>query len=698
MSFFSCEIGQLLNHVCSCFGSEVNYICNLGKNLDALDKAMKVLRARRADVLTDVQRKESEGLQRLNEVQEWLTSVEDIQNKVYELLLPSTDELDRLCLCGLCTKHLAKSHIYGKSVFEMLEEVEDLKSGGVFERVARRPTVAVVVERPLQSNIVGQEDIFEKAWNHLMDKGTEKMGLYGMGGVGKTTLLERINNKFKFANDGFEIVIWVVVSSNLLIEKIQDEIAEKLGFPREEWKKKEKTEKVTDIHTRLKNKKFVLLLDDIWEEVDLKEIGVPSPTRENGCKVVFTTRSTDVCGQMGVDDPMEVKCLESDEAWDLFREIVGRITLESHPEILELACEVARKCRGLPLALNIIGKNMACKRTVQEWDEAIDTLASSAADFRGMKDHIFPILKYSYDGLREDLPVKSCFQYCALFPEDFSIKKEKLVDYWIGERFIDEKQGLKRAKNKAHGIIGTLVQACLLTEENKAHRFLEKTSCVKMHDVVREMALWIANDFGKNKERCIVQIGVGLREVPKVKNWRLVRRMSLINNEIENVSDTPECPELTTLLFQKNLMMKNISGEFFKSMPSLVVLDLSYNGLLNGLPEEISELVSLRYLHLSLTGIRRLPGGLLKLKKLIYLNLERTIESISGISKLSSLRTLRLVDSRVLQDLNGMKELELLEHLEVVTVSIWSILDADQLFKCSFCYQTSSECYSGAIY
>ncbi|CAA7029049.1 unnamed protein product [Microthlaspi erraticum] len=96
-----------------------------------------------------------------------------------------------------------------------------------------------------------------------MDDGTQIMGLYGMGGVGKTTLLEQINNKFKVANDdGFEKVIWVVVSSNLLIEKIQDEIAEKLGFPRENGNKREK-KKATDIHTRLKNKKFVLLLDDI---------------------------------------------------------------------------------------------------------------------------------------------------------------------------------------------------------------------------------------------------------------------------------------------------------------------------------------------------------------------------------------------------------------------------------------------------
>ncbi|CAA7039254.1 unnamed protein product [Microthlaspi erraticum] len=164
------------------------------------------------------------------------------------------------------------------------------------------------------------------------------------------------------------------------------------------------------------------------------------------------------------------------------------------PDILERARQVARKCRGLPLALIIIGKNMASKRTVQEWDEAIDTLASSAANFL----------------------------------------------------------------------------ACLLMKK-------EETNQVKMHDVVREMALWIANDFGKDEERCIVQAGVGLREGYDCMRF----------TEVEKA---------------------NIS-EF---------------------------------------------GG-------------TQLESISGISKLSSLRTLRLAHS-ISQDLDGMKELQLLEHLEVVTI------------------------------
>ncbi|KAF2616941.1 hypothetical protein F2Q68_00042485 [Brassica cretica] len=464
----------------------------------------------------------------------------------------------------------------------------------------------VVEERPLQPVIVGQETMLERAWNRLMDDETGIMGFNGMGGVGKTTLLKQINNKFCEANYDFEIVIWVVVSSDLPVEKIQADIAEELGLRRET------RHKVTDIHAHMKNKKFVLLLDDIWRKVDLTEIGVPFPTRENGCKVVFTTRSREVCGRMGVDDPMEVRCLTNNEAWNLFEKKVGQLTLKSHPSIPEQARKVAEKCCGLPLALSVIGETMSSKRTIQEWDHAVQVLNSYAADFAGMDDQILPILKYSYDNLKDD-HIKSCFLYCSLFTEDYLIEKEKLIDHWICERFINENEDRERTLNQGYDIIGTLVRSCLLLEEgsNKLK--------VKMHDVVREMALWISSDLGENREKCIVRA---------------------------------------------------------------VVLDLSqysrYN--LKQLPEEISELVSLKYLDLSRTEIVELH--LWKLKKLMHLYLEgmRCLWGIDGISNLSSLRTLTLLDCKQLSFDKSWEELLLLKHLEVLTIQIESKLVLEKLF------------------
>ncbi|CAL9237934.1 unnamed protein product [Arabidopsis halleri] len=404
------------------------------------------------------------------------------------------------------------------------------------------------------------------------------------------------------------------------------------------------------------------MLDDIWEKVDLEAIGVPYPTEENKCKVAFTTRSREVCGQTGDHKPMQVNCLEPTEAWQLFKNKVGDNTLRRDPAIVELAREVAQKCCGLPLALNVIGETMASKTMVQEWEYAIDVLTTSAAEFSDMENKILPVLKYSYDSLGDE-HIKLFFLYCALFPEDEEIYKEKLIDYWICEGFIGEDQVIKRARNKGYTMLGTLIRANLLTEVG--------TKLVVLHDVVREMALWIASDFGKQKENFVVRAGVGLHEIPEVKDWGAVRRMSLMKNNIEEITCRSKCSKLTTLFLQEN-ELKNLSGEFIQCMQKLVVLDLSVNQDFNKLPEQISELVSLQYLDLKMTSIEQLPDGFHELKKLTHLDLTFTerLCSLDGISKLSSLRILKLLGSKVYGDISLVKELQLLEHLQVLTITI----------------------------
>ncbi|KAH0905889.1 LOW QUALITY PROTEIN: hypothetical protein HID58_037716, partial [Brassica napus] len=634
---------QVVNQVSRCLCTHESYIYSLSENLAALQKDIEVLKAKRDDVQRKVCREEFTGRrERLSQVQVWLTNVLNTENRFNDLFSTNNVELRRLCLCGLCSRNMKMSYIYGKRVVRMLKETT---------------LVAKVDEMPVQPTIVGQETMVERVWTRLMEEGVEVVGMYGMGGVGKTTLLTQINNKFTETcggggGGGFE----VVVSKSPEIHRIQGDIAKKLGLEGEEWGQKNENQRALEIHNVLKRRKFVLLLDDIWEKVNLKAVGVPHPSRQNGCKVAFTTRSRDVCG-------------------------LGENTLKGHPDIPHLARKLAGKCCGLPLALNVIGETMACKMTVQEWRTAINHLSSYAAEFSGMEDEILPILKYSYDNLNTE-QVKSCFLYCSLFPEDHRMEKERLIDYWMG--FLDENQSRERALSLGYKIIGTLVRACLLLEEviNKEQ--------VKMHDVVREMALWIASDLGKDKEKCIVQARGGLCEIPRIKNWSAVVRMSLMENEIEMVSGIPECSKLTTLFLQKNDSLIHISPDFLRCIPMLAVLDLSGNSSLRTLPEQISELVSLRYLDLSWTCIRRLPLGLLELKKLIHLRLDymKRLKSVSGISNLLSLRKLQLLQSKMSLDMSLVEELQLLEHLQVLNISIKSslvvekLLYAPRLVKC----------------
>ncbi|EOA39284.1 hypothetical protein CARUB_v10012293mg [Capsella rubella] len=671
---FSCD--KVVDQVSQSLCLSGSYIHKLAKNLASLEKAMGLLKAKRDDVEGRVKREEFTGRKkRLSQVQVWLTNVLTIENEFSDLLGTKDVEIQRLCLFGSCSKNVKKSYLYGKRVVLMLIEVDSLSSQGVFNEVTVAAPVAEVEDMPIQQHtIVGQETILERVWNRLMEEGVEIVGLYGMGGVGKTILLTQINNIFSEKCSGFGIVLWVVVSRIPEIHRIQGDIGKRLGLGGKEWDDKNDYQRAHDIRSVLQKQKFVLLLDDIWEKVNLEALGVPQPNLQNGCKIAFTTRSRDVCVRMGVHDPMELSCLEPDKAWELFQMKVGENTLKGHPDISELARKVAGKCCGLPLALSVIGETMACKRMVQEWHNAVDVLSSNAAEFYDMEVQILPILKFSYDNLNKE-QVQSCFLYCSLFPEDHRIEKERLIDYWICEGLIDENESRERELSQGYEIIGILVRACLLLEEaiNKEP--------VKMHDVVREMALWIASDLGKHKERWVVQAGVGLREVPKVKNWNSMRRMSLMENGIESITGSPECLELTTLFLQKNDSLLHISDEFFRCIPMLVVLDLSGNSSLRKLPNEISKLVSLRYLDLSWTCMKWLPDGLQELKKLRYLRLDymKKLKSISGVSNLSSLRKLQLIQSKTSLEMSLLEELQLLEQLEVLNISIKSSLDAEKL-------------------
>ncbi|MBA0786645.1 hypothetical protein Gotri_026028, partial [Gossypium trilobum] len=102
-----------------------------------------------------------------------------------------------------------------------------------------------------------------------VDKDVGIIGLYGLGGVGTTTLLTKLNNKFSTTPNVFEVVIWALVSKDSDVGKIQDRIGGNFGFSDDSWKNKSVDQKAPDIYGALRNKRFIVLLDDLWERLDL---------------------------------------------------------------------------------------------------------------------------------------------------------------------------------------------------------------------------------------------------------------------------------------------------------------------------------------------------------------------------------------------------------------------------------------------
>nr|KJB12454.1 hypothetical protein B456_002G018700 [Gossypium raimondii] len=574
---------------------------------------------------------DEQQLKRLNQVEGWLSRAETLINDADQLIVQSPQHVENLCMGGCCSTHPRSSIKFGKQIAKKLQEVKDQKENGDFSGVASKPPLPSATERPSEPT-VGLESNFNKVWSCLQKE--------------QTSLLNQINNKFHDTTHDYH-VIWAVASQDRPIERVQDQIAERIGLSNE----------AEGIFQVLCKKKFALLLDDIWEWFDLTRAGVPLPPKENGSKVIFTTRRFDVCCQMqpNMDNNIRVECLPPGEAFNLFEEKVGSETFRMHPDICKLA-------EAVP---------MASKKTPLEWEYATEVLRQSAASvLPGVGKEMYPKLKFSYDCLADE-KLKFCFLYCSLYPEDYSIVKDELVDCWIGGGLLDEHTNLNNARNQGHFIIGSLIDACLL---GKGPINVD----VKMHDLIRDMALWIAGE--SENEKFFAKSGVQLKEQPKAKKWEEVTRMSLMENQIENLTEILECPNLQTLFLGRN-DLKVIMGDFFNFMPMLRVLDLSLNKKLEELPVGIAKLVSLEHLNLSWTGIKKLPVELKTLAKLKYLNLEWTADLkmipqqlISSFSKLQVLK----MEGCGYGCLLVLEEIEHLKYLNVLTLTFRCVSELEK--------------------
>ncbi|KAF9669841.1 hypothetical protein SADUNF_Sadunf13G0006400 [Salix dunnii] len=644
-------IGEGLTFLWNVIKEPVVYI-DYGQNLRTLETKMDELLHLKNDLTENVQMAEVRSMR--SQVTGWFSRVGRMKTEVDELMDQATQEMQKNCFGSCCPKNCWSRYKIGKKIDEKLKAVSD--------HIDKGEKYLSWVPSPVES-----------VMRCLCELEKSTIGIYGPGGVGKTALLTQVSNNLLSSQPQFDFVIWVAASQDPDSERIQGDIGKEIGFLEDRWKGKSFQQKAREVSSVLSQKKFVLLLDDLWKPVELAEVGVPS--RENGSKLVFTTCSEELCNSMGAEEKILVGGLSWDKAWKLFQEKVGEDTLDIHPEIPRLAETIAKMCKGLPLALIIVGRAMAFRKTLSEWHDSIKALSRATAEFPFTPYHDFVLVKFGYDSLRSD-KVRSCFLYCALFPEGFCINKSYLIDYWIGEGFLGAYSDACEARIEGHNIIDILAQACLLEDEG---------GDLKMHQVIRDMALWV--DSRKEKPAYLVEAGTQLADAPEVGKWEVVRKVSLMANNIQNISKAARCNDLVTLFLSKN-NLKMISDSFFQSMPSLKVLDLSENREITELPSGILKLVSLQYLNLSRTGIRQLPVQLKNLVKLKCLNLEHTYElrtiPMQVISNFSSLTVLRMAhcasSDRAVGD--GVqtggpgtlaRDLQCLEHLNLLTITIRSL-------------------------
>ncbi|XVF70677.1 hypothetical protein PTKIN_Ptkin11bG0181800 [Pterospermum kingtungense] len=647
------DIGKIIWNSIS---SRADYIHDLGNNLESLEYEMGRLKRKKEDVEARLDREENEWFQRTHDVTDWLKRVHRLEESMEKIIQTCKEEVQKKCLGGCWT-----SNRVGNKVSEALKTVAELIADANFDVLVQDKPSHLVDERPEGTNM-GLDANLEEVWRWIEDSSVGIIGIYGMGGVGKTTLLKKVNNKFRETSHSFNLVIWIIVSKDAEVVRVKELIRNELEIPDTVWQNKNVDDKAALIFRVLRRKKFVLFLDDLWERVDILKLGVPLPDSANGSKIIFTTRSEEVCGRMEAHRRLRVECLPAELALDLFRTKLGEEVLNSHMEIPKLAELVALECKGLPLALITIARAMASRRTPQEWKHALKLLRSYPSNFSGMGDHVFPILKFSYDSL-SDYTVKKCFLYCCIFPEDHDIEKNELIELWIGEGFLDKFENIYDARNEGEFILGSLKLACLLEDGT---RYSFSTKHVRMHDVIRDMALWLACDNGEKENKILVQDHVQSVKDHGFTRWKEAVRTSIWGTSFKSLTGTPLCQNLQTLLVG-NTHLEMFPTGFFQFMRALTVLNLSDNRELRMLPEEIGELINLHYLNLSSTSIKELPVGIKNLKNLKVLLLDDTYFlrkfPEESVSSLSSLTVFSMFFSQGYQSLDELAEFMLVEDL-----------------------------------
>ena len=280
-----------------------------------------------------------------------------------------------------------------------LEADELYQKGGAFpDSLVLDPPVCNGEEFPT-TELIGKSTtkrVKEEILAYVLGNDFEKIGVYGMGGIGKSTIMEHINNHLLKDNKNFDSVIWVTVSKSSDLPQLQNAIAHKLALdlPKSEYKR----ERAAKIKEELeKRKKYVLILDDLWEKFVLEEVGIPEPTPENGRKIVLTTQDLNVCKKMGCQKNIKMELLPEKEARELFLHKIEKDAFNTS-DLKAIAEEVLQTCARLPLAIVATAASFKCLDYEYQWTDALDQLSTSLKGF----DNIEEIIAEACDEFEED--------------------------------------------------------------------------------------------------------------------------------------------------------------------------------------------------------------------------------------------------------------------------------------------------------
>ncbi|KAH9751809.1 hypothetical protein KPL71_014444 [Citrus sinensis] len=401
------------------------------------------------------------------------------------------------------------------------------------------------------------------------------------------------------------------------------------------------------------------LLDDVWDGnyniwdqffFCLKN-GLP------GSKIVVTTRNESVARMMRTIelDIISIEQLAEEECWLLFKRLAffGR-SFEDCEKLEPIGRKIARKCKGLPLAVKVIGNLLRSKRTVKEWQRILESEMWKVEEIR--KGLLAPLL-LSYNDLPSNSMVKQCFSYSAVFPKDHYMHKKELIDMWMAQGYLnaEEDEEMEMIGEEYFNILATHSFFQEFETYGDDNEFMR----CKMHDIVHDFAqfvsskecLWleisgtkesVINSFGEKVRHLGLNFEGGAPFPMSIHGLNRLRTLSIYDQSPYNPSlNNSILPELFSKLACLRALVIRQSFPFFR--PESFLYFHSNENWIREIPENVGKLMHLKYLNLSGLCMERLLETLCELYNLQKLDIrgcENLRELPAGIGKLMNMRSL----------------------------------------------------------
>ncbi|GAU20608.1 hypothetical protein TSUD_33440 [Trifolium subterraneum] len=536
-----------------------------------------------------------------------------------------------------------------------------------------------VVQRPEthsgfnKSDVIGRVSDKEKVVNLLLGKDDDKslsvIAIAGMGGMGKTALAKAVFNDKRVVKS-FPVKMWVSVSYDFELKNLVVNIIDATPIQKDHETIKNCNIEQQQNHLKkaLSRKKFLLVLDDVWNEDRGKWEALRDILRQEharGSKVLVTSRSNTVANVMDASSSCILQGLSLEDSLSVFVKCAFKGEERKYPEQMVLAKEIVLKCGGVPLAIRTLGSSLSSKvDQIQEWKIVRDNEIWTQGD-----EDFWRIIKLSYDRLPSYL--KRCFACFSLFEKDFHFNSCHTIVLWEALGLLPHKgEKLKDGNQCLHELWSrSFLQD--FVDHGGVYKF-------KLHVLVHDLALYVSRDhefqlwssrsenMSENALHLSFDKNYMFRQTPLPLGLRTILFPIGVNDEAFLNTSVSRCKYLRVLQIN-NSGYKRLP-HFIGKLKHLRYLNLKDNEELESLPNSVCKLQNLINLNLSgCTKLQKLPNGIGNLISLQQLHITTRESKLPDkeIAKLTSLEILTLVSCDNLESLFEGIELPSLKYLAI---------------------------------